>query len=281
MKFRTDVAGFVTGIRFYKGTANTGTHVGTLWSGTGTKLATATFTGETATGWQKVNLPRAGRRHGEHHLRRVVLRPGRSVRRRPTTASRSAVTSGPLTALANGTERRQRRLPVRRRRVPDQHLPGQQLLGRRRLRHQRRRHHPADGDRPHAGAQRDRRGDHRRRSPRPSASRSRRRAIAFTLTGPGGAVAGQRRVRRRRRSTATLTPTAALAANTTYTASVSGAQDAAGNTMAPVSWSFTTGGASPPPLDSGPGGPIVVVKNPSAPEASSPRSRPRSCGPRG
>ena len=37
--------------------------------------------------------------------------------------------------------------------------------------------------------------------------------------------------------------------------------------MAPVSWSFTTGGASPPPLDSGPGGPVLVVKNSSAPES--------------
>jgi phosphodiesterase/alkaline phosphatase D-like protein len=54
VKFRTDVAGYINGIRFYKGgTANGGTHLGTLWSGTGQKLATATFTGETATGWQQ------------------------------------------------------------------------------------------------------------------------------------------------------------------------------------------------------------------------------------
>ena len=41
--------------------------------------------------------------------------------------------------------------------------------------------------------------------------------------------------------TATLTPSAALAVSTTYTATVSGAADLAGNTMAaPVIWSFTT-----------------------------------------
>jgi hypothetical protein len=56
VKFRSDVAGSITGIRFYKASANTGTHVGNLWSSTGTLLATATFTGETASGWQQVNF---------------------------------------------------------------------------------------------------------------------------------------------------------------------------------------------------------------------------------
>ena len=54
VKFRADVAGYVTGVRFYKGNKNTGTHVGSLWSATGTRLASATFTGETAVGWQQV-----------------------------------------------------------------------------------------------------------------------------------------------------------------------------------------------------------------------------------
>ena len=52
VKFKSSVAGKVTGIRFYKGTNNTGTHVGVLWSSNGTKLAEGTFTGETASGWQ-------------------------------------------------------------------------------------------------------------------------------------------------------------------------------------------------------------------------------------
>ena len=41
-------------MRFYKSTANTGTHVGNLWSSTGTMLATATFTNESPSGWQHV-----------------------------------------------------------------------------------------------------------------------------------------------------------------------------------------------------------------------------------
>jgi hypothetical protein len=56
VKFQSDVAGFIKGIRFYKAASNTGTHVGTLWSGTGQSLATATFTGETASGWQQVTF---------------------------------------------------------------------------------------------------------------------------------------------------------------------------------------------------------------------------------
>src|SRR5262249_43284357 len=41
--------------------------------------------------------------------------------------------------------------------------------------------------------------------------------------------------------TITITPTSPLAVNTTYTATVSGVKDTAGNAMAsPVSWSFTT-----------------------------------------
>ena len=40
VKFTTATAGLITGIRFYKGSANTGTHVGDLWSSSGTLLAT-------------------------------------------------------------------------------------------------------------------------------------------------------------------------------------------------------------------------------------------------
>jgi VCBS repeat-containing protein len=56
VKFRSDTAGFITGVRFYKGAGNTGTHVGHLWTDTGTLLASATFTSETATGWQQVDF---------------------------------------------------------------------------------------------------------------------------------------------------------------------------------------------------------------------------------
>ena len=56
VKFKTDFGGSVTGIRFYKAAANTGTHIGSLWSPPGTRLAQATFTNETASGWQHVTF---------------------------------------------------------------------------------------------------------------------------------------------------------------------------------------------------------------------------------
>jgi hypothetical protein len=56
VKFTSDQTGFITGIRFYKSAANTGTHVGNLWTSSGTLLASAVFTGESASGWQQVNF---------------------------------------------------------------------------------------------------------------------------------------------------------------------------------------------------------------------------------
>ncbi|MEV4457621.1 DUF4082 domain-containing protein [Microbispora sp. NPDC049633] len=56
VRFRTTSPGYVSGIRFYKGPLNTGTHIGSLWTRTGQLLAQATFTGETASGWQQVNF---------------------------------------------------------------------------------------------------------------------------------------------------------------------------------------------------------------------------------
>jgi Domain of unknown function (DUF4082) len=52
-KFRSSVAGSVTGIRFYKGTSDTGTHTAQLWSQGGTLLGSYQFVGETASGWQQ------------------------------------------------------------------------------------------------------------------------------------------------------------------------------------------------------------------------------------
>ena len=56
MKFTAEVKGLVSGVRFYKGAGNTGTHVGALWSASGTLLGSVNFTGETASGWQQMNF---------------------------------------------------------------------------------------------------------------------------------------------------------------------------------------------------------------------------------
>jgi len=57
MKFRADSTGYITGLRFYKYSQNTGTHVGNLWSSSGTLLGTLTFANETASGWQQASFP--------------------------------------------------------------------------------------------------------------------------------------------------------------------------------------------------------------------------------
>lgn len=56
LKFRSAVAGQVTGVRFYKGSDNSGIHVGRLSISSGQLLAQAAFSNESATGWQQVNF---------------------------------------------------------------------------------------------------------------------------------------------------------------------------------------------------------------------------------
>ncbi|WP_143535324.1 DUF4082 domain-containing protein, partial [Rhizobium sp. N122] len=101
VKFQSSAAGTVSGIRFYKSSLDTGTHTGSLWSSTGTRLATLTFTNETASGWQSATFSSP-----------VTLTPGQTytasyhtnVGNYSTTANYflSNVTSGPLTAPASG-----------------------------------------------------------------------------------------------------------------------------------------------------------------------------------
>ncbi len=55
-RFTPSRDGQVSALRFFKGTGNGGTHVGTLWSDSGAKLASVTFTGETPSGWQTAKL---------------------------------------------------------------------------------------------------------------------------------------------------------------------------------------------------------------------------------
>lgn len=58
-RFTSSKDGFITGIRFYKGVTNTGTHVGSLYDGSGRALAQATFTNEASSGWQSVSFANA------------------------------------------------------------------------------------------------------------------------------------------------------------------------------------------------------------------------------
>ena len=130
MRFTVDAAGYITGMRFYKSSANTGTHIANLWSSTGVKLATATFTSETASGWQQVNFatPMAVEAGQASTSRRI---PPRSVTIRSIAILLYHAGRGQRTA-ARRARRRQRgqwRLQLHDWRLPHAELSGKQLLG--------------------------------------------------------------------------------------------------------------------------------------------------------
>jgi hypothetical protein len=104
VKFRTSQAGFITGIRFYKSATNTGTHTGTLWSRTGTKLATATFTGESGSGWQQVNFASPVAVSANTTYVASYFTPVGHYSVDENYFGSAATTRGPLTALKNGTD---------------------------------------------------------------------------------------------------------------------------------------------------------------------------------
>jgi Domain of unknown function (DUF4082)/Fibronectin type III domain len=102
VKFRASFDGAVTGVRFYKHAGHTGTHVGNLWSESGTLLAQANFTGETGSGWQHVTFSNPVQiTPGTTYVASYFSPSGRySV---TSGGLSSAVTNGPLQALANST----------------------------------------------------------------------------------------------------------------------------------------------------------------------------------
>ena len=162
-EFRSDEDGFITALRFYKQANNTGTHVGHLWSGSGQLLASATFTSETASGWQEVALPEPGpvtkdttyvASYYSRGLLRVRARGyfAPASDRAPLNAP-SATASGGNGVFKYGASG-----------FPDQTLQRDQLLGRRDVRPDDPAGHARPGrHRPHARRRRDRRRrEHRR-----------------------------------------------------------------------------------------------------------------------
>ena len=104
VQFSSASAGYISGVRFYKASANTGIHIGSLWSADGTLLAQATFSDETASGWQQVTFSQpvaiaanttyvAGYHTNTGHY---SVDPG--------YFSGGSYTNGPLTAPGNATD---------------------------------------------------------------------------------------------------------------------------------------------------------------------------------
>jgi len=103
VKFRTTVAGSITGVRFYKSPYNTGTHKGNLWTKDGKLLATGTFTGESASGWQQLNFatPVTVKANTTYVASYFAPNGGYSF---DTTFANSDAGLAPLTALKSGTD---------------------------------------------------------------------------------------------------------------------------------------------------------------------------------
>jgi N,N-dimethylformamidase beta subunit-like, C-terminal/Domain of unknown function (DUF4082)/Bacterial Ig-like domain/Bacterial Ig domain len=104
VKFRADVAGKVTGVRFYKGTGNTGTHVGHLWNSTGQLLGTVTFSGETTSGWQQATFGTPVSISAGTTYVVSYYAPAGHYADDTGYFSRSGVDNAPLHALADGVD---------------------------------------------------------------------------------------------------------------------------------------------------------------------------------
>jgi hypothetical protein len=101
VQFQAATSGHITGIRFYKEVDNTGTHVGSLWTASGTLLATGTFSGESASGWQQLNFTTpVAVTAGTTYVASYHTNTGHYAF--TSGGLSSAVTNGPLTALASG-----------------------------------------------------------------------------------------------------------------------------------------------------------------------------------
>ncbi len=103
VQFSSATSGYISGVRFYKASANTGIHIGSLWTADGTLLAQATFSNETADGWQQVTFSQpvaitanttyvAGYHTDTGHYAYD-----------PDYFTGGSYTNGPLTALGNAT----------------------------------------------------------------------------------------------------------------------------------------------------------------------------------
>lgn len=264
VKFQVDAPGTVTALRFYKGAANTGLHVGSLWSADGTQLATATYADETASGWQEVALAMP-----------VAVQPGQTYIASYHSSSGyfafdggyfgSDVVAPPLRFPSNAAAGGNGVYRYGANAFPSNSGNGSNYWIDVRFAPDA----ISDGTAPTVTSVAPANGaSNVALTANVTANFSEPLhpatvgAANFALRGPGAALvaasvsyAG---------TTAVLDPAAALTPLTTYTATVkggaSGVTDAAGNPLAAdYTWSFTSAAPPPPPPDQGPGGPILVV----------------------
>jgi len=245
MRFQSSVAGFVAGVRFFKGVSNVGTHIGNLWNAAGTNLGTVTFTGETASGWQQQSFPTPIPIAANTTYTVSYYDPNVSGWY-STTGSYfgSPVTSGDLTALATSN-------------------------GGNGVYHQGSSAFPSTssgtnywvdvmfyaGPGPTVTQFGPANGSLAISTTAPSITATfdepvQPGTITFILTDPNSDVVSSTVTYNSGTMTATLTPNVTLASFTTYTATLSAALDLSGNALTgTTSWSFTTVSAVPIQVD--------------------------------
>jgi hypothetical protein len=238
LQFSSSVNGYISGVRFYKGPTNTGPHIGSLWTSTGTLLAQATFQGETASGWQQLSfqspVPITA---GTIYVVSYDTSVG-SYATDPGYFLGSSVSNGPLTALGGGLNGlfTYGSSPT----FPTSSFDGTNYWV-----------DPVfvtqtavtsaptvTSVSPKAGAGSVATNTVVTATLSEAVQPS---SVAFTLTGPTGPVAGTLAYNVGT-FVATFTPSAPLVVGASYTATVSGATDLQGHPMAaPFTWSFSTG----------------------------------------
>jgi len=252
VQFQPDTNGWISGVRFYKGAGNTGTHTGSLWTSTGTLLAHGTFTGETASGWQTLEFPTAVQVNaGQTYVAGYYAPNGHYA------ADQGYFSSGydnsPLHALSDGVAggngvfyAGSPRFPTASYNATNYWVdpvfwstPPPDLVG------------PGVQSTNPLGGQTS--------VPTNTAvaftfdKQVQASTIQFTLTGPGGVSVPGSLSYDSSSETATFLPTGALlggtgplSSSTAYTATVSSAQDSSGTAMgSPYTWTFTTAQPTP------------------------------------
>jgi uncharacterized protein (TIGR03437 family) len=103
-KFQASVAGYILGLRFFKGPSNTGVHVGKLWTKGGTSLASVQFVNETAYGWQEAYFPNPVAVAANTTYVMSYRAGSGHFSLNPNYFRTSSFGSGPLTALKDGLD---------------------------------------------------------------------------------------------------------------------------------------------------------------------------------
>src|SRR5262249_53222606 len=59
VRFTVDAPAYVSALKYYRAPGEPGSHVGSLWTDAGVRLAQVAFSGESGSGWQVQQLPNA------------------------------------------------------------------------------------------------------------------------------------------------------------------------------------------------------------------------------